>query len=412
MSYATTPARDPHIDAYREWQECEELDHKLKDLAEYPERLTYSRARFCYSPPLQSPTTVIGSPTNDERINSRLDERRRLINRYERSLPNKQFQEQVDKAKRTRAGGEDAVVGAVKAGWVKQGIWNSSWDETRVGDTRWYWRHEARPGPDGRQVQSGFVQAQGPEDSNSISRPFAQFIYQLQEELQKLHDSRIQSLSRGEIIHDMSTNAYYKVTKDWEERQIWYNRWGLLPGATWIHELPREAWLKEEMGENYLRLNEDGEFMYDVPPRPAPATDATFHPNPAGWIGGLLKSAPGGVTGFSHFAGSGGGLGFAKLSDQNMPSSARPVPPPAVTGGPTADAAPEGSMGQRARPRIVESAEDQGHSNVPRPTAKVTKVSKKRSAQEQEGASRGEQSQRPLRRSPRLRELAAKMGRE
>jgi hypothetical protein len=180
-----------------------ELEFKLNDLAENPRRLARSRARFDYDPS-PSPTPVIASPTNDEQVNSRINKRAPLVARYESSIANNQFREQVKDAARTRVKGEDAAVRAVKAEWVKQGIWDSSsWDENRVGETRWYWAYEARPGDKGKKkkrVQSArFVQAQSVEHLESPSRPSAQFLYQVKEEVRDLHRRYILAMSAGKF---------------------------------------------------------------------------------------------------------------------------------------------------------------------------------------------------------------------
>jgi hypothetical protein len=234
MSNPTTHTQEEALrELFEQNADLRELEFKLNDPAENPRRLARSRARFDYDPSL-SPTPVIASPTNDEQVNFRMDKRARLVARYERSIANNQFRGQVKDAVRTRVKGEDAAAQAVKAEWVKQGIWDSSsWGENRVGDTRWYWAHEARPGDKGQNLQvqsSRFVQAQ------SASRPSAQFLYQVKEEVRDLHRRYILAMSRGEVRHDIHTKAYEKVRKVWESRGIWHSRIGEYspgqPGST------------------------------------------------------------------------------------------------------------------------------------------------------------------------------------
>jgi hypothetical protein len=173
------------------------------------------------------------------------------------------------------------------------------------------------------------VQAHSVEDLESASRPSAQFLCQVKEEVWDFHRRYILAMSRGEVRHDIHTKAYERVKKVWELRGIWHSRSGILPGPTWIHELPREDRLREEMGDDYLHLDTDGEFVYDVPGRPTQATGAIPRVNPAGGLGGLLKApAAGGgrgPSGFAQlaFAGPSGGFRFGKPSDPK-PHSAVP----------------------------------------------------------------------------------------
>jgi hypothetical protein len=161
--------------------------------------------------------------------------------------------------------------------------------------------------------------------------------------------------------------------------------------------------------------------VYDVPGRPAQATDAIPRVNPAGGLGGLFKApAAGGgrgFSGFAQFAGPSGGFGFRKPSDPE-PHSAVPgcsLPSAIAVSGPAVHENQQRLTGQQIGMKTVKAAKDQAQpAVVPRAKAKVIKGPNKhlapRNATREQGVSpKSRQSQRPIRRSPRLRERASTM---
>ena len=151
----------------------------------------------------------------------------------------------------------------VKNRWRDQGIWSNKWTE----QTRWNWRwkHElpldpssdseaeaVRPsifGPDParirpqksarREHEKRAVKACR-EREREASRPIHRFFHQVlleHERMQQGPDALDPSPK------DANSKAYENVKKSWVEQNIWDERWGLLPGMSWMHEEPLDRFL-------------------------------------------------------------------------------------------------------------------------------------------------------------------------
>ncbi|KAH7208449.1 uncharacterized protein BKA55DRAFT_586136 [Fusarium redolens] len=145
----------------------------------------------------------------------------------------------------------------VVARWKEEGIWDDAW-EGDDGST-WRWRHER----DDMERRSG-VMLDLPSDSlKQPTRPISRFLHQLgklvsktlEENAQKVHwrqsgagtgfdlsplmkyskkEESIQSIDR------IGTAAFETVKHTWQQRGIWDESWGDLPGYAWKHERQKE----------------------------------------------------------------------------------------------------------------------------------------------------------------------------
>lgn len=152
----------------------------------------------------------------------------------------------------------------IKQSWLDQGIWNKRWgDRLPFGA----WRHE-EPSESDSEAEAeaevehdplpGFnlfmprseqpvVQRRQQTDEEretrkrkrekfvNASRPFNQFNYQVAKESERLEAE----LSSVVLINtDVNTKAYRNVKNSWINRNIWDDKWGILPGMSWKHERP------------------------------------------------------------------------------------------------------------------------------------------------------------------------------
>ncbi|KAG5917915.1 hypothetical protein E4U42_007069 [Claviceps africana] len=250
------------------------VDEALARLAADPEELDRARRRFNMSPPAYaSPsgtTTEFPSP-GTPRTRLRAIRESRLWLAHEASKPSSQFSAETRKERerilerhRTHPGEGpsgapliDLAADIVRKRWVEQGIWNESWTSDACGR----WKHEeplkpppqrrasgemapgrqdmSRPAPQETGTEAEQVSTQPSEEeirSREASRPFHQFIYQVNKERERLTDQQ----SVKDVAADINTTAYENVKQLWKKRQIWSPAWTVLPGMTWRHEHPRE----------------------------------------------------------------------------------------------------------------------------------------------------------------------------
>ncbi|KAJ0418465.1 hypothetical protein BJY00DRAFT_315015 [Aspergillus carlsbadensis] len=298
------------------------------------------------TPSIPSPdrTPPPRSPTDAGQVNSRMVKRDLLITKHQRSIPNEQFRKQVEYAARLFFKQSDVAVAvkAIKDQWIEHGIWDSAWEETKLTEKR----------------------CLDSSSSTAASRPFNQFVAQLQVECRRIRDhvrGRSSVLS-GDILHAIYTQAYTKLRSLWDSWGIWYRGWQIMPGTTWIHELPLEAWLKEEMGDEYIAHDKNA----------APVRSCL-----------LRRPVRGAPPGFAEFAKS-----------------------PTTFG--AADAAKAAkAVKQATKSTTKKKAKEQPKSAAPAKKAKTVKQSKKTPAartpvQPSGGVSKSRRSPPPLRRSRRL----------
>jgi hypothetical protein len=241
-------------------------DHALAALAENPELLERARARFepqyYYSLPPGTPTDPACSP-------DRLSPASELQQENNASLPQNQFNAQVDKemqrlgdaghglSHEVRLGPQKArrhaAQESVKARWLEQGIWRKEWGGQ--GRLLGPWKHEVPDGDWNMPSNPLETQTQGPESDEAAcreehereaSRPYHQFIYHVSKERERILDGMRHPdqdpAAPGDVApisapSDISTTAYKRVKAAWVHHTIWDAKWGVLPGNLWKHEL-------------------------------------------------------------------------------------------------------------------------------------------------------------------------------
>jgi hypothetical protein len=279
-----------------------------------------------------------------------------------------------------------AAVKSIKDQWIEQGIWDSTWDDTRLTDERWYWKHEVRPGVTG-QLRPGHWMPESLHDSSSASRPSNQFVFQLKVECRRLAEllrDRSSVLS-GSILHTIYSNAYTSLRNLWVSWGIWYSGWKVMPGTSWIHELPLEAWLKEEMGDDYIAHDESSAWVKYIPEDPG---DPSLL-KPLASLQGQFTAPAGRPSGFSDFARSPAKFGTTAAAIAfNAAKAAK-------------------SIKQLPKSATAKKAKDQPKSAAPAKKAKTVKQTKKTPAtrtrvQPSGGVSKSRRSPPPPRRSGRL----------
>ncbi|KAJ4131283.1 hypothetical protein NW765_017175 [Fusarium oxysporum] len=146
----------------------------------------------------------------------------------------------------------------ILARWKEEGIWDDTWKESD-GST-WRWSHERDymerwPG-DMLDLPSGRLE--------QPTRPISRFLHQmgklvskaLEENAQKVHwrqscaktgfnlSPSINCSNKEESIQPIDrigTTAFEIVKHTWQQRGIWDDSWGDLPGYAWKHERQREG---------------------------------------------------------------------------------------------------------------------------------------------------------------------------
>lgn len=288
----------------------------LAALAEDPEELDQARERrFSESPPScrsrSGTTTQPESPVDEDdpvaRYTARKDE---LYRDWMASTAPNQFDAQRREEKqRIEQAGQPVGVGnspdslaadRVRERWIEQGIWDPKWYETNLArygegvvhepflDARWM--HESPPLEDESEPAgdspSDFRfgakrkrQKTDEEERQSAQRraerrrrrevtcPIHQFNYQVSQERERLvEEVRARQAPDDSFARccppDISTQAYNIVKDRWISRRIWVDKWGVLPGMTWLHERKFDELALEELGP---------------PPRAAPARQRVFH---------------------------------------------------------------------------------------------------------------------------------------
>jgi len=298
-------------------------DAKLQALAEDSDRLENARRRFETTPPVyksrpSAEVTQLHTPgplTEEERRVHHEKERFFYVQDHRnRSRPCHQFELQksiesdflTDKWREKLGphcyGSHNDLKIAerlVRERWAEWGIWSQEWE----GEPTDLWKTDAvvsndidfyedfvleteaqRETVDQRSSQRSESQAaadpaQGPvgtaqhcDDDNS--RPYNLFLLLVGVERQRLRD---RSTIKPDP-HDINTQAYNAVRKEWEKEGIWRTPWGTLPGMTWKHEHPLRDIIDEEAS---LTLEElDHRKYYTTTERLAALPDDTDDTDP------------------------------------------------------------------------------------------------------------------------------------
>lgn len=248
-----------------------------------PDQLQQDRLRFDDSPPsytsrkshsMSTRTQSPDIPSEEQR--RREDQQWKLKRDRAASLPNEQFEAQIDDEKEriiqaVELGTLRVPVGTdyhnlayenIKKSWVLQGIWNHKWNTVAYGR----WKHEEESEPDTEAVPRlglfSVGQEAGPASTpptsdnetqepagqqavsraeREASRPFYQFVYQLSKERDRIR-GKLESREDTTLVPaNINTIAYETVKNTWTKRGIWDGRWGTVPGMSWKHEWPVEA---------------------------------------------------------------------------------------------------------------------------------------------------------------------------
>ncbi|POS68913.1 hypothetical protein DHEL01_v212691 [Diaporthe helianthi] len=292
----------------------------LAALVEDPEQFDQARDRRFSEPP-PSYRTRPGTPTQPARPVLENDPLTEYIKRKDQlrlnwmasSAPDQFMTQHREEIVRIEQKNECAGVGRgpghladdrVKERWVKQGIWDFKWYESNL--ERWgdevldtplldaVWLHEAPPeadNSDNEEEEEGlplsviFGPKKPPKTEEEVrqsaerraerrrrrevTRPIHQFNYQVSQERERLvEEVRARQAPDDSFARccppDISTQAYNIVKDRWISRRIWVDKWGVLPGMTWLHERKFDELALEELGPR-------------PPPRAAPARQRVFH---------------------------------------------------------------------------------------------------------------------------------------
>ncbi|KAI0147775.1 hypothetical protein GGR57DRAFT_505380 [Xylariaceae sp. FL1272] len=165
----------------------------------------------------------------------------------------------------------DMAAQKIKTQWLEQGIWKASWDDREEGPHPLdVWKHEQTfrnrdeshneddnnewlTDPEALSQRSDAAKAEEElARDREASRPVHQFIYQVSQERRRL-DARHGDYC-WQQFPDINTQAYDIVKASWMARGIWDDKWGVLPGMIWKHEVVAD-W---ESGDS------DGEYRHKI----------------------------------------------------------------------------------------------------------------------------------------------------
>ncbi|KAF2754866.1 hypothetical protein EJ05DRAFT_136645 [Pseudovirgaria hyperparasitica] len=183
----------------------------------------------------------------------------------ERSTPRKQFMQQVKKIheqiikQRTIEtirrpthridDTQDLIINAeniVRARWVEQKIWKSSWGPAWPPSARSGWRQDilhSRKGPWvperarwGHEVElDGEDKPDREEVDIDASRPLYQFKFQVGAEQKWIQDEALSLRGTSLTASDLEQKAYETIKAEWTELEIWNPDWSEYPGMSWMH---------------------------------------------------------------------------------------------------------------------------------------------------------------------------------
>lgn len=174
----------------------------------------------------------------------------------------------------------------VRERWIEQGIWDPKWYEANL--ERWGegvqnaplldapWMHQVplddddesgtdddstadfkfgakrkRQKTDEEARQTAERRAER-QRQREVTRPIHQFNYQVSQERDRLLEERAQEAANDDPVKryppDINTQAYTLVKDRWISKGLWVDKWGILPGMTWLHERDFDELLLEELG--------------------------------------------------------------------------------------------------------------------------------------------------------------------
>ncbi|KAI3395089.1 hypothetical protein diail_1769 [Diaporthe ilicicola] len=271
----------------------------LAALAEDPEQFDQARQRrFSESPPsYRSRSGTSTRPDSPVAVDEALDaynaQKDKLYEAWQASTPANQFEAQRrEEAQRMKLAREPVGVGnspeslaeaRVRERWIEQGIWDPKWYEENT--KRWGDRVLNVPLLDARWMHEDILDSDSDTDDNSsanftfgakrkrqktdeetrqsaerraerqrqreLTRPIHQFNYQVSRERDRLLQERSQEADHDDPVKrypaDINTQAYTLVKDKWISAGLWYDKWGILPGMTWLHERDIDE-LVEELG--------------------------------------------------------------------------------------------------------------------------------------------------------------------
>ena len=262
------------------------LNHVYRALSGYsenPQLLDSARVRFSESPPpyqsQQSETTTVlstGSETAEEALIRKWKDRKVQL-KYDRqnSLPSSQFRHELKeeglrlwkKATEHDTGYTtnmpwhykyDECWKAVEDHWREEGIWSDKYTPKTLGN--WRWKHElALESSSQSEVEEERSTLFGPqvtrkrksrtaiteterqqkrarrEKEREASRPFHRFFYQCSLEIA----TKLRGMEPyDQIPTDIVSQVLQQRRKLWKKAKIWDERWGIVPGMQWMHEVP------------------------------------------------------------------------------------------------------------------------------------------------------------------------------
>lgn len=272
----------------------------LAALAEDPEQFDQARERrFSQSPPSyrsRSGTTTQPEspvPENDPLTEWRARKDKLYLDWMASTAANQFIAQRREETERIEQSGEFVGIGnspfgvagaRVRERWIEQGIWDYKWYETNLEqfgelvqnapllDARWMHevpleddsdtvdestaefkfgakRKRQKTDEEARQTAERRAERQRQRE---LTRPIHQFNYQVSRERDRLLEEKAREVGSDDPVKryppDINTEAYTIVKDRWTSARLWVDKWGILPGMTWLHECDFEELAQEELG--------------------------------------------------------------------------------------------------------------------------------------------------------------------
>ncbi|KAH7146318.1 hypothetical protein EDB81DRAFT_883742 [Dactylonectria macrodidyma] len=291
-------------------KELRKVNLALEALVNQPQLLDQARTRFNKSPPeMPSPILVdpFADPRTEE---ERLREKRyaKLTVQQLASMPNSQFWDQVHEAELFDHHLQSAIdhakshgwkvpidlksysaqlsvdneihqraVDTIQKQWAERGIWKAEWKLVpgKLGVPFGDWHHggslelesepeidtesahASRPGTKKRQANSSRPKSDEEtqriaerrvalEREHEASRPYHHFVYLVSEARERIRQLLKLRGAQDEDPVDINTKAYEYVKNRWIKKKLWIEKWGVMPGMTWMHEHSFDDLLADE----------------------------------------------------------------------------------------------------------------------------------------------------------------------
>lgn len=272
----------------------------LAALAEDPEQFDQARERrFSQSPPSyrsRSGTTTQPEspvPEDDPLTEWRARKDKLYLDWMASTAANQFIAQRHEETQRIERSGEFVGIGnspygvasdRVRERWIEQGIWDYKWYETNLEqfgelvqnapllDARWMHevpleddsdtvdestaefkfgakRKRQKTDEEARQTARRRAERQRQRE---LTRPIHQFNYQVSRERDRLLEEKAREVGGDDPVKryppDINTEAYRIVKDRWTSARLWVDKWGILPGMTWLHECDFEELALEELG--------------------------------------------------------------------------------------------------------------------------------------------------------------------